>query len=266
MKRMTKLSAVSSALAIAGALAFSGPVRADQVKGDYISYQGGNITVNADGSSDGGGGGRFTFDRDALSSGTEFQGTLVTNGGPTDVGGTDELFYAVCLEPNENLVDPDVFNVVALENAPSIGVSGAMGLDRAKDMRILFGNVYPDFSQAISTADAIALQIAVWEIANETYTSSGDPVYNVNGGSSDSGIIWTTNQDTARNTAQGWLDKINDGTWTIEAKGLVGLVSTTSGRQDFVAQVVPIPAAVWLFGSALVGAVGLGRRKPKVEA
>ena len=49
-----------------------------------------------------------------------------------------------------------------------------------------------------------------------------------------------------------------------QLNNLVALVNDST--QDFVAQ-VPIPAAAWLFGSALVGAVGLGRRrKDKGEA
>jgi hypothetical protein len=39
---------------------------------------------------------------------------------------------------------------------------------------------------------------------------------------------------------------------------------TNPDKQDYVVQVVPIPAAAWLFGSALMGTLALGRRKQKM--
>jgi hypothetical protein len=261
MKHKTKISAVSTALAIAGVLAFSGQAFGDQVRGHQTDIQGlGKInTSSLDGLA-----GRFTFDREALPSGTEFQGRLVGNGGPTALGDRDDLYYGFCLEPNEILKKTETYNVVSLENAPSDGLKGNMAA-RANDMRLLFGNVYPDFSVAINDRKATALQIAVWEIANET---SG--TYDVVETSSTKGDFWVENwDDTARADAQTWLTAINKGSFTNPAlANLVGLVAINSdgeNRQDFVAQVVPIPPAAWLFGSAIVGAVALGRRKKKAE-
>ena len=46
------------------------------------------------------------------------------------------------------------------------------------------------------------------------------------------------------------------------ATGASGLFALTSaGAQDFIVQVVPIPAAAWLLGSGLLGLFGLARRK-----
>lgn len=253
MKHMMKINAVGSALALAGVLAFSGQAVADQVRGDYLGYQGGNINTNQGN----GGAGRFTFDRDVLrasDTGPEFEGILKTHGGPTNLGGNDDVYYAFCLEPNETVMDPETYDVLALSETPIDGVSGPMGT-RAEDMKLLFGNVYPDFSVAIDTQKAIALQIAVWEIANETADQ-----YDV-----DTGVMQFNNRANERAMAQNWLTAINDGSWTTKAQGLVGLSAITEDRQDFVAQVVPIPAAAWLFGSAIVGAVALGRRKKKAE-
>ena len=253
MQRTTKISALGATLAIGGMLAFSGQAMADQVKADYLSHQGGNINTNVGN----GGGGRFKFDRDDAG-GDEFGGILNTDGGPTNLGGTDNLYYAFCLEPNEALKDGyKVYDVVALADAPDSGVSGAMG-DRAEDLKLLFGNVYPDFSQSIDTQTAIALQIAVWEIANES-TGTYDVI---NDGPSDTtkGDFYVANQNAARAQAQEWLDEINNDNWTEKADGLVALIGPEN-RQDFVAQVVPIPAAAWLFGSALFGMAGIGYRR-----
>jgi hypothetical protein len=109
-----------------------------------------------------------------------------------------------------------------------------------------------DSHTSLSTSDAIAIQIAVFEIANET---SG--TYDVGAGD----LIFT-NQAAAAATAQGWLDNINNGTWTTEATGLIALVDTSGGPgQDFVVQVVPVPAAMWLFGSGILGLAAVARRR-----
>lgn len=258
METDTKYSKAGAFFVLFGALAIAGHTQAAQVNADYINLQGGAINTNQ---SISGSAGRFKFDRQALSGGTEFAGTLVSNGGSINLGGNDDLFYGFCLEPNEGLIDPHVYDVENLQSAPDGGVSGAMGASRADDMRILFGNVYPDFSVDLSgdLTKAIALQIAVWEIANES-----DATYSVSGGafSIDSG-----SQSGAQTLAQTWLDKIATNSmvdWnnSLKASGLLALIDTSAGKgQDYVVQAVPIPAAAWLFGSALLGFVGIARRK-----
>ena len=258
MKSRTKRNQFGAAIALVSLIAATAQVQADQVKADRLSIQGGSIntTPSLGGGAGSGTAGKFTFDREALSSGVEFSGILNSDGGPTGLTGSDDVFYAFCLEPNETLIDPHTYDVVDLKNAPVSGVSGTMGSANAEDLKLLFGNVLPDFSASISTQTAIALQIAVWEIANE-----GSQAYDVDGGN-----FVVNDRTTERGIAQGWLANIMDGTWTTKAQGLVGLVDTATGAgQDFVAQVVPIPAAAWLFGSAIVGVAALGRRRRKEE-
>lgn len=49
-----------------------------------------------------------------------------------------------------------------------------------------------------------------------------------------------------------------------------GPTGTTTGSQSYVATIsaspVPVPGAVWLFGSAIVGMIGVGRRKAAISA
>lgn len=160
-------------------------IQAELVYGDYLTYCGGNFNTSANN----GGAGRFEFDRDPVNGGTEFQGTLNTDGWPLSLAGDDDLHYAFCLEPNEYLSE-GVYDVAALEAAPVSGVNGSMGNmasiedprkeTRADDLRRLFGGVYSDFADAdpsgsgdnaLNAAFFAAPQIAVWEIANESKTT-----------------------------------------------------------------------------------------------
>jgi hypothetical protein len=250
------LSQLGLVVALIGA--FSSQVMADQIRADYLGYQGGSFDTSALN----GGGGKISFDRQALTSGTEFSGTLNSNGGPTNLGGSDDVFYGFCIEPTEWLVSQHTYNVVDLTDAPNNGVSGRMSAENAKDLSLLFGAVLPDFSATISNQTAIALQIAVWEIANEG-SVNGDS-YDVTGGNF---VVNNSYSDpSALGIAQGWLEQIMADEFQVQAQGLVALVDTDSRDQrgqDFVVQVaaVPLPGAVWLFGSAILGAGIVSRRK-----
>ena len=83
-------------------------------------------------------------------------------------------------------------------------------------------------------------------------TLTVDSVGNITGGSVtlNASTPGTINGDLA-------LD-VDAGTWTLKAGGIV----QSSGTGAF-AQVsaVPVPAAVWLFGSALIGLTGVARRR-----
>jgi hypothetical protein len=109
------------------------------------------------------------------------------------------------------------------------------------------------------------MQIAVWEIIYED-DENGATNYDLDDGN----IKFRNFGGSAKDKAEDYLDVDNwvaDGLTNLKA---LSLPSNGSGStlevQDFVVQVVPIPAAAWLFGSAMVGAVALGRRKKKAEA
>jgi hypothetical protein len=69
-------------------------------------------------------------------------------------------------------------------------------------------------------------------------------------------LLPTLGGQTGLNTA------VADG-WT-KLDNVFSLVNPTVPGQDFVVQVVPIPAAAWLLGSGLLGLFGLARRKTAV--
>jgi hypothetical protein len=109
-----------------------------------------------------------------------------------------------------------------------------------------------------------AFQLAVWEVANETTST-----LNVDSSSSAKGTFYLTSGGGANSAnvisqANNWLSNLSS--YTPES-GLYAFVRDANSNygQDFMVKVVPIPAAAWLFGSALFGTAALGRRKRKED-
>jgi hypothetical protein len=240
MKFSTKLSAVSSALILAGMFMFGGSAQADTVTTNFANVTPGqNVTVNST--------------TPAFNSGTSagvFNHTI-TASSPSGIdlspAGTNQ-FVAFCADLSDTAGDNVVYNIVGLENIPD-PVGSNMGSAKAWDIsRMLYNALGANLAAASGLPDvnAAGLQIAVWEVVFET---SG--TYNTGLGN-----ITFSNNASAIAAANTYLGGISG---TMGMAGLVGLTNTS--RQDFIAQVVPIPAAAWLFGSALVGIAGVGRRK-----
>jgi hypothetical protein len=106
----------------------------------------------------------------------------------------------------------------------------------------------------------LALQLAVWEIANEDKSANG---YNILGGD-----FKLNASSSVATLAQTFLANIG-GTWN-NADNTLYRALTLIGKQDYVIKimsdsntVVPIPAAAWLLGSGLLGLFGLSRRRQK---
>lgn len=103
-----------------------------------------------------------------------------------------------------------------------------------------------------------------WTATDITFADNGDGTYSGNMllewgiSSTPLAIVWdiTTSSVTT-------LDGDGDGIPgnAIQAGPLIGLSPTFDGSLTGQLAPVPIPAAAWLFGSSLVGLVGLGRRR-----
>jgi hypothetical protein len=178
MKRMTKLSAVSSALAMAGALAFSGPALADTVTAKYTGVSPGQVvTINYNGSSLSGYAGSYDFSNAT---------------GPINMYDPGK-FASLCVDLvddiyNGNTVTWDVISLADTPNPPR----DSMGATKADALARLLGGVlgtdlnnvrltgtYQDQISSTITSNqlAAALQIATWEIVWE-----GGNTYDLGGG------------------------------------------------------------------------------------
>ncbi|UHD16252.1 VPLPA-CTERM sorting domain-containing protein [Thiocapsa bogorovii] len=253
MKSMMRLSAVGSVLALAGALAFSGQAAADTVTATY-----GGMTQTR-------GVGYSVVLPPTGSPQTTKTGNTTTGifnfsaaEGPILTYGTDQ-FVTFCIDLDDTAqTGSRTWDVVGLANAPD-STAGPMGDVKAASLAKLLGaaitsGVLND-ARNLTDVQKQALQLAIWEVVHEGQTNaSGEFVYDITGGSMKITSGLTTG---VLNQATAYLNAMSTAT---AMGGLVALTSTAN--QDFIGQ-VPIPAAAWLFGSALLGIAALGRRNRK---
>jgi len=260
MKRKMKLGALGSALAMAGVLAFSGQVLADTVE----------VTMTYDDMSPKTG---VTIHTDINNPGVD-QSIPTTTGlfpfsgvsGPILTYGNDQI-VTFCIDLGDNVVSGEQSWTVDFLSAAPDPTSGPMQTQKASDLSKLLGGAITsgvlNDARNLTDTQLFALQLAVWEVVGET----GNDGYSATLGNT----YFEGVDSTVLDQANTYLAGIGSAT---AMKGLVGLTSTTN--QDFVAQFngpnpfgttfVPIPAAAWLFGSALLGTVALGRRKQRQGA
>lgn len=177
--------------------------------------------------------------------GGDFDETLL----PTTPAYGGSLFRAFCLDVTERYFS----NYSSVEQLSDLFSSDP---SKASDIGRLLYNAYPDFAVTPNSYNALATQIAIWEIVHEgtgTYdVDSGDILF-------DEYYIHSA-WHGAKDLAQTWLDSYVTGMTGPEAPFLYALVR--SGTQPLLVQ-TPIPASVWLFSSAFAGLVGFSRRRNK---
>jgi hypothetical protein len=138
-----------------------------------------------------------------------------------------------------------------------------------------------ELDQSVSNGDEYSVELiaatgnylgAAWIMDN--YSGSGDPIQNAAvqiaiwetvydgiGGSLDDGIFSFTSVDATDEVYVLAKQYISDLTSAV-LTGLDGYkIAINDNKQDLLVSAVPVPAAVWLFASGLVGLIGLRRSK-----
>lgn len=180
-------------------------------------------------------------------------------------------FVSFCIDLADG-ASSTTWDLVELKNAPDAdtriggGNQKPMGATKAAHLAELYGSALQGVGGTLNDARKLdnnqlrALQLATWEVVYETKMSN----YDIERGNAK---FWRPSKkahsksewkDIKKHTSQ-FLAAI-DGT----GPKMSGLMALTNGKkQDYVVQAVPLPAAAWFFGSALLGAGFVSRRRKK---
>jgi len=202
-----------------------------------------------------------TFDADI---GTWSQNTTDTTVGHSAAGGNPGGYMTT-----DNLsASPIQFNIIGAANtgADYSGVFADGLWNISVDLSFMRGN-FTDawlrfrFQDATANGWHISLGEDIFDPTWETYS-----------------ILFDTTWDDATAMANGWIQEPDgtltntpsfsglwDDVYTSEVRlfgtPLAGTPGITAGIDNYIVSAVPIPAAVWLFGTALIGLVGFSKRR-----
>lgn len=117
----------------------------------------------------------------------------------------------------------------------------------------------------IDIANTSAFLATVWTAHDVTFIDNGGGAYGTTSASANLLFDWSVNINLPVSTewdvaiiGSSALVTVNYATVFSSASAFPGFHPNFSGTLN---QVVPIPAAVWLFGSGLIGLIGIARRK-----
>jgi hypothetical protein len=237
---MKKIAMLSLAVLTAGA-AFAGI--SGTIDADYIRTEGKNIRVTYDGNETHLVVGVMIFE---LNSENINGGSLQLADTFTESGKT--RFKVFCVDIVQNVFGGDhVYDAIDPELVPNHTRPG-MGATRAATLASFWAK-WGNLGLNGTNVQKAAFQLAVWEIV---YEDPANP-YNVRGDAGAArGTLFARDGDdeNVQQLANDWLNNFDPNASTL----LAGMRHTgdPSTHQDFVAAVVPVPAAV------LLGALGLG--------
>jgi hypothetical protein len=163
-----------------------------------------------------------------------FFGTSVANA--ASINGNMELFGAYAVSGGTDLSD-----------ATALDLTSVLGTGGNGDIAVAIGTSGDVTNSPFSIPGPVLnlFQIDGWQVDIDTMAIVDQPV--------DASILTLAGTGTISALSAGTFDPTPT-VWTLSA-------NATGGTYSMTISAVPVPAAVWLFGSGLIGLIGIARRK-----
>jgi len=256
--KLIKQVVLGAAVALASQAAFAASTIVTKYKGAAYGYSTGKITPNPYANS----GTTVSIGAFKMRNTLNIDYEFVDKANDSNANIADE-FVAWCVDPTHWLVTSTTatYNV-----GGKTELTSAFNSTRANNLQALANQRYSLLSDNVNnTVESAAFQLATWTILFGSDGTDADTILDFEYNKGSTFQAWDLNSSVS-SMANLWLSQLGSAQATGNYKihylyDQLGRAGTNQDLVTFTVNPVPLPAAAWLFGSALLGFVGWTRRK-----